>query len=108
MARYEHLLSPLKIGNITLKNRMLNSKCVSSDEMEPELSGPFYEHLARNGAALVCVGVGKGRALPPFYADWFLQQPCGLALILFAFRYRRSSTLLINVRISFMAFSASG
>ena len=26
----------------------------------------------------------KGRALPPFYADWFLQQPCGLALILFA------------------------
>ena len=54
---YELLLSPFKIGNVTLKNRMLNSKCVSSDEMEPELSGPFYEHLARNGAALVCVGV---------------------------------------------------
>ena len=47
MIAYEHLLSPLKIGNVTLKNQMLNSKCVSSDEMEPELSGPFYEHLAQ-------------------------------------------------------------
>ena len=73
MARYEHLLSPLKIGNITLKNRMLNSKCVSSDEMEPELSGPFYEHLARNGAALVCVGVG---ALPDCEGNYSRMAPC--------------------------------
>lgn len=73
MARYEHLLSPLKIGNITLKNRMLNSKCVSSDEMEPELSGPFYEHLARNGAALVCVGVG---ALPDCDGNYSRMAPC--------------------------------
>ena len=56
--KYEHLLAPLKIGNVTLKNRILGSKCVSSDNQEPMLSGPFYEHLARNGAAWVCVGVG--------------------------------------------------
>ena len=37
--RYSHLLSPVKIGNITLKNRLLNSKCVSSDNMEPERRG---------------------------------------------------------------------
>ena len=55
---YEHLLSPLKIGNVTLKNRLLNSKCVSSDAQEPELAGAFYEHLARNGAATVTMGVG--------------------------------------------------
>ncbi len=73
MATYEHLLSPLKIGNVTLKNRMLNSKCVSSDEMEPEFSGPFYEHLARNGAALVCVGVG---ALPDCEGNYSRMAPC--------------------------------
>lgn len=56
--KYQHLLAPLKIGNVTLKNRLLNSKCVSSDAMEPELAGPFYEHLARNGAATVTMGVG--------------------------------------------------
>ena len=61
MCRYKHLLSPLKIGNVTLKNRILNSKCVSSDAMEPELAGPFYEHLARNGAATVTMGVGAYR-----------------------------------------------
>ena len=73
MSPYAHLLSPLKIGNVTLKNRMLNSKCVSSDEMEPELSGPFYEHLARNGAALVCVGVG---ALPDCDGNYSRMAPC--------------------------------
>lgn len=56
--KYEHLLSPIKIGNVTLKNRLLNSKCVSSDAQEPELAGAFYEHLARNGAATVTMGVG--------------------------------------------------
>lgn len=56
--KYEHLLSPIKIGNVTLKNHILNSKCVSSDAQEPELAGAFYEHLARNGAATVTMGVG--------------------------------------------------
>ncbi|MDD6024923.1 MAG: FAD-dependent oxidoreductase [Oscillospiraceae bacterium] len=73
MHRYEHLLSPITIGNITLKNRLLNSKCVSSDAMEPELSGPFYEHLARNGAALVCIGVG---ALPDCEGNYSRMASC--------------------------------
>lgn len=71
--KYSHILSPVKIGNITLKNRLLNSKCVSSDNMEPELSGPFYEHLARNGAALVCIGVG---ALPDCEGKYSRMAPC--------------------------------
>lgn len=71
--QYSHLLSPVKIGNITLKNRLLNSKCVSSDNMEPELAGPFYEHLARNGAALVCVGVG---AFPDCEGKYSRMAPC--------------------------------
>ena len=71
--KYEHLLSPLKIGNVTLKNRILNSKCVSSDAMEPELAGPFYEHLARNGAATVTMGVG---AYPDCEGKYSKMAPC--------------------------------
>ena len=71
--KYEHLLAPLKIGNVTLKNRILGSKCVSSDNMEPPLSGPFYEHLARNGAAWVCVGVG---AYPDCEGNYSKMAPC--------------------------------
>lgn len=73
MSKYEHLLSPLKIGNVTLKNRLLNSKCVSSDAMEPELAGPFYEHLARNGAATVTMGVG---AYPDCEGKYSKMAPC--------------------------------
>ena len=73
MAKYAHLLEPIRIGNVTLKNHLLNSKCVSSDNMEPELSGPFYEHLARNGAALVCIGVG---AFPDADGKYSGMSPC--------------------------------
>lgn len=71
--KYEHLLSPVKIGNVTLKNHILNSKCVSSDAMEPELAGPFYEHLARNGAATVTMGVG---AYPDCEGNYSKMAPC--------------------------------
>lgn len=71
--KYQHLLAPLKIGNVTLKNRLLNSKCVSSDAMEPELAGPFYEHLARNGAATVTMGVG---AYPGCEGKYSKMAPC--------------------------------
>ena len=71
--KYAHLLSPLKIGNVTLKNRLLNSKCVSSDAQEPELAGAFYEHLARNGAATVTMGVG---AFPDCEGNISKMAPC--------------------------------
>ena len=71
--KYEHLLSPIKIGNVTLKNRILNSKCVSSDAQEPELAGAFYEHLARNGAATVTMGVG---AFPDCEGNISRMAPC--------------------------------
>lgn len=71
--KYEHLLSPIKIGNVTLKNHILNSKCVSSDAQEPELAGAFYEHLARNGAATVTMGVG---AFPDCEGNVSRMAPC--------------------------------
>jgi 2,4-dienoyl-CoA reductase-like NADH-dependent reductase (Old Yellow Enzyme family)/thioredoxin reductase len=71
--KYEHILAPFKIGNVTFKNHLLNSKCVSSDNMEPQLSGPFYEHLARNGAAWVCIGVG---AYPDCEGNYSKMSPC--------------------------------
>ena len=56
--RYYHLLSPVKIGNVILKNRM-----ISSNAMPHFLQGPeahptnalisYYAGLARNGAAMV-------------------------------------------------------
>lgn len=56
--RYYHLLSPVKIGGVILKNRM-----ISSNAMPHYLQGPerypaeglisFYAGLARNGAAIV-------------------------------------------------------
>lgn len=73
MKKYQHILAPFKIGNVVFKNHLLNSKCVSSDNMEPELSGPFYEHLARNGAAWVCVGVG---AYPDCEGKYSGMSPC--------------------------------
>ena len=58
--RYKHLLSPLKVGNNVLKNRLL-----SSNSMPHFLQGPepypseavikYMANIARNGAAIVTV-----------------------------------------------------
>ena len=60
--RYEHILTPLRLGNRLLKNRLLSTKCASRQLQGPEkypaeATVAFYEALARNGAALVCVGM---------------------------------------------------
>ncbi len=62
--RYEHILKPLKVGNTVLKNRLLSTKCASRQLQGPEkypaeATIAFYEQCARNGAALVCVGMGS-------------------------------------------------
>lgn len=46
---YSHLLSPFKIGNVTLKNRMMGSKC-ALQSFTLEQAREFYADMARNGA----------------------------------------------------------
>jgi 2,4-dienoyl-CoA reductase-like NADH-dependent reductase (Old Yellow Enzyme family)/thioredoxin reductase len=72
--RYSHILSPLRVRNRVLKDRLLGSKCASMLLQGPEnypAEGTirFYEDMARNGAATVCVSMGsypdKDGKLPP-------------------------------------------
>jgi 2,4-dienoyl-CoA reductase-like NADH-dependent reductase (Old Yellow Enzyme family)/thioredoxin reductase len=62
--RYSHLLSPLKIGNVVLKNRMLFTNALPHFLQGPETFPSdavisFYSNIARNGAAVVtCIPGG--------------------------------------------------
>lgn len=61
-SRYVHLLSPLKIGNVVLKNRMLHSNAILHFLQGPETFPSeaminFYAGVAKNGAAVVTVRV---------------------------------------------------
>lgn len=61
--RYQHILTPLKVGNRVLKNRLLGTKSVSRQLQGPEkypaeATIKYYETCAKNGAALVCVAMG--------------------------------------------------
>lgn len=56
--KYSHLLSPLKIGNVVLKNRMLSTMALPHMLQGPEnfpsdAIKSFYANLAKNGAAIV-------------------------------------------------------
>lgn len=59
-SKYELLLSPLKVGSMTLKNRMI--MCPMSGHMAPfegdvtEREIKFYEERAKGGVALITVG----------------------------------------------------
>lgn len=81
--RYKHILTPLRVGNKVLKNRLLATKSVSRQLQGPEkypaeATVEFYEQSARNGAAWVCVAMGsypdKDGKLPPMswydMSDW--------------------------------------
>ena len=81
--RYQHILTPLRVGGKVLKNRLLATKSVSRQLQGPEkypaeATIEFYEQSARNGAALVCVAMGafpdKEGRLPPMswydMSDW--------------------------------------
>ena len=70
--KYSHILSPIKIGNVILKNRLLSSTSLPHFLMGPETypSDPvmlYQTGLARNGAAIVTT------------SDWSypLQRQCG-------------------------------
>jgi 2,4-dienoyl-CoA reductase-like NADH-dependent reductase (Old Yellow Enzyme family)/thioredoxin reductase len=62
--RYQNLLSPVQIGNVVLKNRMLSTRSLPSYLLGPENypTDPIISHLAnvaRSGAAVVTVSVEK-------------------------------------------------
>jgi len=63
MSKYNHLLSPIRVGNVVLKNRMIASNALPHFLQGPETfpAEPIINHLAylaRNGAAIVT------------FADW--------------------------------------
>jgi 2,4-dienoyl-CoA reductase-like NADH-dependent reductase (Old Yellow Enzyme family)/thioredoxin reductase len=62
--KYSHLLSPIKIGNVVLKNRMMATRSLPSHLQGPETfpADPVMSHVAnvaRNGAAVVTLSVEK-------------------------------------------------
>jgi 2,4-dienoyl-CoA reductase-like NADH-dependent reductase (Old Yellow Enzyme family)/thioredoxin reductase len=64
MSYYQYLLSPIRVGNIVLKNRMVSANALPHFLQGPESfpAEPLIDHvagLARNGAAVVAFG------------DWF-------------------------------------
>jgi len=63
-SRYRHLLSPLRIGNVVLKNRMMATRALPYYLQGPETfpADPVISHLtnlARNGAAIVTLSTDK-------------------------------------------------
>jgi len=63
-SKYGHLLSPIKIGNVVLKNRMMATRSLPSHLQGAETypNDPVTSHLAgvaRDGAAVVTVSVEK-------------------------------------------------
>ena len=60
MTKYEHVFSPIKIGNVILKNRIITPPmlaCLASpDGFVTREFIEFYKSFARGGAALVTIG----------------------------------------------------
>ncbi len=68
--KYQNLLSPMKIGNVVFKNRLMASRSspmiIQGDEKYPtEATIISYANKARNGASMVtCGGVGMPHFIP--------------------------------------------
>ena len=66
--KYQHLLSPMKVGNTVFKNRLIASRSAANYDTKPYPSEALitnYAGRARNGAALVtCGGVGMPHNIP--------------------------------------------
>ncbi len=81
MSKYDLLLSPLKIGNLTLKNRMISSPTSLAEMGSGGVFSPeniaYYELRAKGGAALVNVGeaVAHGATGPDHPSMVILDNP---------------------------------
>jgi len=72
--RYSHILSPLKIGNVVLKNRFMHPQSIPhflqgpenfpSDEMRT-----YYINLAKNGAGIISVRIMSNRVRKDLKGD---------------------------------------
>ncbi|UCH08779.1 MAG: hypothetical protein JSV55_07410 [Deltaproteobacteria bacterium] len=68
--KYKNLLSPIKVGNIVFRNRLIASRSsprfIQGSETYPtEALITHYANKAKNGAALVtCSGVGMPHVIP--------------------------------------------
>jgi len=65
--RYQALLSPIRIGNIILKDRICTGRCNSQELQGPETfpsesTTKYITDLARNGSAMVTMAPGDFRA----------------------------------------------
>ena len=60
--KYPHLFSPLKVGNITLRNRIIGAPTgylhMDAEGLPTQAAVAYYELKARGGAAVVTVGEG--------------------------------------------------
>jgi 2,4-dienoyl-CoA reductase-like NADH-dependent reductase (Old Yellow Enzyme family)/thioredoxin reductase len=86
-SRYSHLLSPLKIGNVILKNRMMHTRSLPHFLQGPEIFPSeqvisHYASVARNGAAIVtvkgCKALSNRKALQGDMAhmtQWDIEDP---------------------------------
>ncbi len=57
----EHLFTPIKIGNVTLKSRLTHTKSgggLDGTAKQFQRSTAYYVSVAKNGAATICVVVG--------------------------------------------------
>lgn len=66
--RYEHILTPVRVGDLVLKNRLINSKsipeglqCQDPADYMTEQTISFAANLARNGASVVTCSPGMYR-----------------------------------------------
>jgi 2,4-dienoyl-CoA reductase-like NADH-dependent reductase (Old Yellow Enzyme family) len=82
MANYSHVLSPIRIRNHFLKNRIITGPstlhCMSGGELHPnEEAMRFFEDRAKAGVAMVTVaGVSTGPAFnDSMHTSWDLYQP---------------------------------
>ena len=81
--RYAHILTPVRVGNLVLKNRLINSKSIPEGLQCQDPAGymteqtiSFAANLARNGASIVTCSPGmfevfKGRTF--FTSPWDME-----------------------------------
>ena len=63
-SRYAHLLSPIRVRDFVLKNRMINSQSISQELQGPQIypDEPYQRYTtdyAKNGAAMVNITIGS-------------------------------------------------
>jgi 2,4-dienoyl-CoA reductase-like NADH-dependent reductase (Old Yellow Enzyme family) len=74
--KYQHLLSPLKIGNVVIKNRTLfpnaSPHFLQGPETFPaESLRAFYANIAKNGCAIITLAEwsNPNQRKGPYYSD---------------------------------------